>query len=241
MSFSPKVKEKVLVASGRCCCICHKFCGLKIEVHHIIEVAEGGHNTFKNAIPLCFDCHADMRSYDKKHPKGNKYSETELKAHRDNWYKKIEGNIGVANQNEINETDKKVYEILIKILPWEGSMSFIKENNFAGFSFELKELQQLHDFFFKTKNPTLEFIDPDLESIKCNLRESINDFLSKISVNTLPTGNHGWNSVPEELEIDQPEQFDKVVELLHNSADEVIERYNIFVRTATRKLGILLT
>ncbi|MFA6008501.1 MAG: HNH endonuclease [Desulfobacteraceae bacterium] len=84
MPFLPKVKEDVIVACGRCCAICHKFCGLKIEVHHIIEESNGGENKFENAIPLCFDCHADMRSYDHKHPKGNKYTDSELLRHRDN-------------------------------------------------------------------------------------------------------------------------------------------------------------
>ena len=64
MPFDSNVKEDVLVSCGRHCCICHKFCGTKIEVHHIREESEGGDNAAENAIPLCFDCHADMRSYD---------------------------------------------------------------------------------------------------------------------------------------------------------------------------------
>jgi len=79
MPFPPDLKEDALVACGRCCCICHKFCGTKIEVHHIREESEGGDNSAGNAIPVCFDCHADMRSYDHKHPKGNKYGESELR------------------------------------------------------------------------------------------------------------------------------------------------------------------
>lgn len=70
MGFSKKIKEEVLIASGRHCCICHKFCGTKIEIHHIKQESESGEDTFENAIALCFDCHADMRSYDFKHPKG---------------------------------------------------------------------------------------------------------------------------------------------------------------------------
>lgn len=29
MGFNRSIKDKVLVASGRCCAICHKFCGQK--------------------------------------------------------------------------------------------------------------------------------------------------------------------------------------------------------------------
>ena len=58
-----------------------------MEVHHIKAKADGGKDTFENAIPLCFDCHAEVRQYDPKHPKGIKFSEQELIQHRDNWYK----------------------------------------------------------------------------------------------------------------------------------------------------------
>lgn len=78
MGFSQKIKEDIMVACGRHCCLCHKFCGLKIEIHHIKPQSEGGSDTLENAIPLCFDCHADMRSYDAKHPKGTKYTEKEF-------------------------------------------------------------------------------------------------------------------------------------------------------------------
>lgn len=89
MAFPNEVKIKALVACGRRCCICHKFCGNKMEIHHIRHHAEGGNDTFENAIPLCFDCHAEVGQYDPKHPKGTKFSDKELIDHRDNWYQKV--------------------------------------------------------------------------------------------------------------------------------------------------------
>lgn len=51
-------------------------------------------DTFENAIPLCFDCHAEVGAYNTSHPKDVKFSKTELKRHRDNWYKCVkQGNI----------------------------------------------------------------------------------------------------------------------------------------------------
>lgn len=73
------------------CCICHRFCGLKMELHHVDQVSAGGADTFANCIPLCLDCHADMRSYDSAHPKGTKYTPGELRAHRDRWYARVNG------------------------------------------------------------------------------------------------------------------------------------------------------
>jgi len=65
-----------------------------MEVHHITPQKDGGEDTFENAIPLCFDCHAEVGAYNTCHPKGVKFSKTELKRHRDNWYKCVkQGNI----------------------------------------------------------------------------------------------------------------------------------------------------
>lgn len=105
MPFSKTVKEKAAVACNRCCCICHEFKGLKLEFHHIKQEADGGENTFENCIPLCFDCHADMGGVNPKHPKGNAYSEKELRMHRDKWYKECsvkESSFVEATVEEIN-------------------------------------------------------------------------------------------------------------------------------------------
>ncbi len=61
--FPFNICEQVLVACRRSCCICNKFCGSKIELHHIVQKADGGTDTFENCIPLCFDCHAEVKAY----------------------------------------------------------------------------------------------------------------------------------------------------------------------------------
>lgn len=170
MAFSKKIKEEVLVASSRHCCICHKFCGTKIEIHHIKQKSDGGEDTFQNAIALCFDCHADMKSYDFKHPRGNKYTENELLAHRDKWYNKVKNNVGVANQSDIIETDKKIFEKIVGTLPWDGSIGFIRDFDFHNV-FDTDSFNDFHEFIYRCKNPAFEFIDPDLEGIRLELLE----------------------------------------------------------------------
>lgn len=101
MAFSEEIKIKAMIACGRCCCVCHKFCGNNMEVHHIKARAEGGQDIYENAIPLCFDCHAEVRQYDSKHPKGIKFTEKELIMHRDEWYRKVKQ--GVDKKNEKKE------------------------------------------------------------------------------------------------------------------------------------------
>ena len=90
MAFSRAIKEKALVAAGRRCCLCTRFKGVRLEVHHIRPESGGGSNDFDNAIPLCFDCHADVGHYNSDHPRGNRYSYTELRRHRDRLYVQVE-------------------------------------------------------------------------------------------------------------------------------------------------------
>lgn len=92
ISFSQKIKEDMLVASARHCCVCHRYKGVKVEVHHIIPVDKGGEDTFENGIALCFDCHSDAGHYYAKHPRGTKFSPTELKKHKVTWNKIVKEN-----------------------------------------------------------------------------------------------------------------------------------------------------
>lgn len=239
MGFSPKVKEDAMVACGRHCCLCHKFCGMKIEIHHIRPRAEGGTDTLENVIPLCFDCHADMRTYDAKHPKGTKYTESELTRFRDIWFQKVKASGGVKSSDSVAETDKMIYLKLINVLPWEGSLSFISTNNFAGFSFRTASLFDLDNFECLCRNPAFEFIDSDLEGAKADLLNQVRYFQNLIGKNTFPTRNLGLNHVPPEWEIENPQHFDSVVNEIHNSAEEICSKYQSLTRMAARKLGVV--
>lgn len=80
--FKPDDVRKLLVQCHRRCCVCHKFAGLKMEIHHIDDPQD---NSIDNALPVCFNCHAEVALYNPDHPKGRKYTPLELREHRDNW------------------------------------------------------------------------------------------------------------------------------------------------------------
>lgn len=92
MGFSSSMKEKMMVDAARHCCVCHRYKGVKIEVHHIVQEADGGTNTPDNAIPLCFDCHADAGHYNPHHPRGTKFSPQELKLAKKAWLEIVANN-----------------------------------------------------------------------------------------------------------------------------------------------------
>jgi hypothetical protein len=87
--MASKFKEadviELLVKCHRRCCICHRYCGTKIETDHIEPGANGGSNNIDNAILVCFECHAEIHCYNDRHPRGRKFRPEELRKHKEQW------------------------------------------------------------------------------------------------------------------------------------------------------------
>lgn len=80
--FAQDDKIKVLLWCDRHCCLCGTSVGARIEVAHI----DSKKSNIEEAIPLCFDCHAEIGHYNREHPRGKKYDARELKTRRDQIY-----------------------------------------------------------------------------------------------------------------------------------------------------------
>ena len=87
MGFKQTEVNTLLAHCHRRCCVCHRFCGIKIEIHHIQPLEDGGDDSIDNAIPLCFECHAEVQLYNDKHPRGRKFRPEELREHKELWLK----------------------------------------------------------------------------------------------------------------------------------------------------------
>lgn len=85
MAFTRDEVSQLLARCHRRCCICHRFCGVKIETDHIIPRDDNGSDDIENAIPVCFECHAEIHSYNDQHPRGRKFLPEELRAHKEQW------------------------------------------------------------------------------------------------------------------------------------------------------------
>lgn len=83
--FNHAEVDALLIACHRRCCVCHRSCGVKIEVDHIEPASGEGSGDISNAIPLCFECHAEVHHYNPQHPKGRRFGPGELRGHRDQW------------------------------------------------------------------------------------------------------------------------------------------------------------
>lgn len=52
MNFSQSVKDKVMNASARLCCVCHRYKGVKIELHHIKLLTTNPRNELNENFPI---------------------------------------------------------------------------------------------------------------------------------------------------------------------------------------------
>ena len=60
----------------------------------MLPAAEGGTDDINNAIPLCFECHAEVHAHNDKHPRGRKFRPSELKLHKEHWLNFCDQNAG---------------------------------------------------------------------------------------------------------------------------------------------------
>ena len=245
MSFPQNVSDAALTACGRCCCICHKFCGTRIELHHIKQVAYGGENTFENCIPLCFDCHADMGKADPKHNKGKKYTEQELLLHRDNWYKAVkERTTSLGVDNYICDEDKQLYSQIVD--SFSNDIQYhLKYPNFY-YPYEKNLFQPLDYLGYEADNPAFFFVNKEQEDLRAALFSLMDQFKNILYCNTfsiskdIPDKNasHGWllnhgyidernfHESYQELE----KEFKAEYEQINALARELWRAYTAFVR-----------
>ena len=236
MAFSAQIKEQALLLCSRHCCLCHKYCGLKIELHHIVHASEGGDDTLENCIPLCFDCHGDMRSYDHHHPKGTKYTLSELRQHRDAWYSKCQNSPAPTYFAVSLHLDQQTFSDIKEALPYSGVIRFLEQHDF-GAPFKLDRLDPLYKFAEQSGDPSAEFLDSDLEGMRSELIRSISEFANYLSTNTWPT-HSGFQSIPREWAETQPVQHTDVVRNLNALGTAVTTAYSILVRESRRRLNV---
>jgi hypothetical protein len=86
-----------------------------METDHILPAAEGGPDTIDNAIPVCFECHAEVHSYNDKHPRGRKFRPDELRKHKEQWLaicaEKPEALIGAIRNGDVGPLQALIDEL----------------------------------------------------------------------------------------------------------------------------------
>ena len=220
--------------------------------------ADGGEDTYENCIPLCFDCHAEVRAYDPKHPKGRRFTASELRGHRDRWYEKVRNSQGIVTAPDYLEIDQELFARIREILPSTGVIALLRRQDYFG-TFRLEDHGPLHEFVIYCETPEFEFLDADLESLRGELEGHIIKFLSLIGQYTFPLRtNPEFNRIAildsqliqdiaykardeehfKELVEKHEEHINRVGRELNSLADEICRTYDELVRLGRRKLAV---
>nr|HEX4316261.1 hypothetical protein [Kofleriaceae bacterium] len=128
-----------------------------------------------------------------------------------------------ASIPEVSARDESLLVDLGEVLPYAGSIQFIKDNNFAGFGFDGTRLRDLEAFHREWSDVAHQFQHPLLERARRTLRSLVGDYLSYIALWTFPiNGAREHFSVPPDWEDEQPTRFRWVVDELHRMAGEIV-------------------
>jgi hypothetical protein len=236
----PDVETVVLAKSARRCTLCFLLKNdLTEKIGQIAHLDQDRTNRRQDNLAwMCLEHHS---LYDSKTRQHKNYTIHEVKAARSNLYDLVAAGkhqTRVAAQPYLQaEADKKVLRDFVETVPSNGSLKFLRINNFAGFSFDWKRLEDIETFIHDRNGPDHEFLDPELETARKKFRESSQALLFALATHTLPTNNQDRQAVPDEWEIEAPERFNRAVDEIHTAAEGVCTTYDELVRLARKKLA----
>lgn len=118
-----------------------------------------------------------------KHPKGKRYTEEELRGHRDRWYAKVEKSIFETTET-IYSDDIKLFHEICNVFD-ERIRYWLHEADLCGLQPDeiFKPLSHLLD---DSRDPFFEFLNIELEKEKATLFSAIKEFIYFNSENTFP-------------------------------------------------------
>ncbi len=167
MAFDRDQVADLLVKCHRRCCICHRFCGFKMETDHIKPPGEGGTHDIDNALPVCFECHAEIHCYNTDHPRGRKFTEKELRGHKEQWLNICENNPGIFSQ-PFQSSDAGPLNSLIDELEYN-----IKACECLGSSLSISQFDEA------LRRGAISLLEPDLKD-KINLAYAKSNCLNQL-------------------------------------------------------------
>ena len=138
--------------------------------------------------------------------------------------------------DEAKAADYAIYKKIIDdLLPYNGAIAFLRTNNFAGFSFRISSIQDLYNIEAQITNPHLIFINPKLEKIRKKLFEEVSQLLSLVGTYTFWV-SEGIQSIPQKLELNNPEIFNKEVNEIHAASKSICAMYDKLIHTYRKYL-----
>lgn len=139
----------------------------------------------------------------------------------------------------IHPNDYNLFKNLIELLPSSGPIEFIRRHDFI-VEFDRDILKPFKVFIHEWDNAEHEFIDTELEEIRCELYKAVTAFNTSIGKFTSPNPK-GYQAVRYEECRDDPnheKRFREEAEIINNAADKVVEFHQQLIRKGRAKLDL---
>lgn len=155
MGFKKKDVDKLLVATGRRCCICGNL--HKVQVHHIIKKEDGGTDDIDNAISLCPNCHDEVHAQYARGRVSRIYTHDELVLHRERTIDQVSREGKWTPGSEDWEKDKELIQFFAQCLDRPAFRThFHQEMSFADFDKAIEDtLITLNTGYWRMRDGTL--------------------------------------------------------------------------------------
>ncbi len=135
--------------------------------------------------------------------------------------------------------DKETFNNLLKIMPSNGSILFLRHKDYGGV-FRLDRLDDLMHFTDASERPEFSFIDKNLEKLRRKLLSEVQKFRKAISEKTVnpPGFNPGIMRVkrPEDDPSFTQQQIETSLKELDSLASDLAKTYDELIKTAREKL-----
>jgi hypothetical protein len=110
------------------------------------------------------ECHGEVMAYNPRHPIGTRYSVSELKRRRDDWYDTLKNPVVVVLNEKHVAIDRKMVKRLRYACPPQIMKAFFCDRDYEN-PFERSILDMLHRLNDFGKRVESHFLDPALEAL----------------------------------------------------------------------------
>jgi hypothetical protein len=235
-----EVELSVLDKSRRRCALCFHLKNDLLEKHGQIAHLDDNRSN-ANEDNLAFLCLGHHSLYDSGTSQHKGYTIDEAKKARNALYEAIEKGLHLGVElirYPDREADRHTFNLLLKVLPSDGSIYFMREFSF-GNCFRWEALKDLDDFRYACARPEHEFLDETLEAQRTTLLKCVDKFVHLLAGNSFRLEGSiedAYYKVPDDWHHTNPKRWHEAVDAINTAADAVIAQYDTFVRECRRKL-----
>jgi hypothetical protein len=238
----PQATEvNILVESRRRCALCFHLDGdLTVKDGQIAHIDRNrGNNAEAN---LAFLCLVHHNQYDTKPSQSKGWRPAELAEIKRRFQQAIAEERHLRSPTVVTiagrETDRQMLEALVRLMADSHTDRFLRDFDFGGQTFHLREFNALDEYVQSTEGAAHEFIDRTLEALRQDFISAYGIFRGILPRYTAPVPwTPTYRGVPHDWRTTAPRRFNVTVKRLRTAANQACVTYDDLVRTGRERLA----